>query len=72
MLKLAPFSQWPRFKLLLMNENLGERSFSKDQAVYDFDQKPTTVFVVYLGALVMECCLEIDTFFKIPVAKDCW
>lgn len=55
-----------------MNENLGERSFSKDQAVYDFDQKPTTVFVVYLGALVMECCLEIDTFFKIPVAKDCW
>lgn len=66
------FKDWPKYKLHDLNERLGEVTYKHQTTVYDLNQASIAFFIVQKGVLTLETCIEVDSFYKIPVSKNQW
>lgn len=55
-----------------LNEKLGEVTYRHGMTVYDLEQASKSFFIVYKGLLTMETCIEVDSFYKIPISTTEW
>ena len=72
-LKSIPFFKtWPETRLLDLNDDMGDVQYLKNDIVYGMDETSGVFYVVVEGKLVLETCIEIDTYNKFPSSAKEW
>lgn len=63
------FNKWDRVNLVDFNNLSEELKLTQGSTIYDIGQDSSTFYVVRRGKLIMETIIEIDSYFRYPVAN---
>lgn len=72
-MKSIPFFQsWPDTRLLDLNDDMCDKTLMINEMVYEIGTEASAFYVVVEGKIVLETCIEIDTYNKFPCSAKEW